>query len=190
MSYRVIVKMITKNKASSDSVLERGKSNSMQKPQSWYVYTYLLPDDTVFYVGKGTGNRINDHENEASRDCPCKKCTTIREVWASGNIVKKRIVFETLNESEALAKESELIQEYAGEHLSNVRTNPVPADKPDNALEHRYSPEDDLLLFRFFPQAAELIQHLPMGMTVTFNYAFNKKTGLVSDAPVKNRPQS
>lgn len=34
---------------------------------SFYVYTLAYPDSKVFYVGKGTGKRIDDHEREARK---------------------------------------------------------------------------------------------------------------------------
>ena len=34
----------------------------------YYVYHLIDPrDNSVFYIGKGTGNRINDHQKEALR---------------------------------------------------------------------------------------------------------------------------
>jgi hypothetical protein len=98
-------------------------------PKSWYDYLYMYPDgytkddvdltDVVFYVGKGQRGRIDDHENEAAKGCDCRKCQEIRAVWASGKPIKKRIVFETLVEPEALAREKELIASHWSEHLTN-----------------------------------------------------------------------
>lgn len=93
-------------------------------PQTYYVYTYAHPDGTVFYVGKGTNGRIADHEREARGGCRCRKCHVIREIWESGKPVQKRIVFETLNELEALEHEKTLIDLYACSQLANVRDNP------------------------------------------------------------------
>lgn len=105
---------------------EQSASLIVSLPDTWYVYLYLLPDDTVFYVGKGKGCRLFQHEYEAASGCGCRKCTTIREIWASGSPVKKRIVFETFVETEAFAEEARLIQEYSGKHLTNTRI-PIPS---------------------------------------------------------------
>lgn len=81
-------------------------------PKTWYVYTYAYPDSTVFYVGKGTGNRLFTHEKEAKGICGCKKCRTIRAIWASNQPVQIRIVFETLNEAKALSHEQEVMAQH------------------------------------------------------------------------------
>jgi|SRR5215469_7383645 len=92
------------------------------RPTTWYVYTYAFPEGTVFYVGKGCHNRINEHEREAQGGCACKKCCTIRSIWESGKPVQKRIVYETLVEREAFAYENKLINEVYGlENLTNLK---------------------------------------------------------------------
>jgi hypothetical protein len=48
------------------------------------------------------------------------KCQEIRNIWERGYPVKKRIVFETLEEFEALAREDELLKKHAGKYLTNV----------------------------------------------------------------------
>jgi hypothetical protein len=97
---------------------------------TWYNYTYSYPDgyikdgtdltNIVFYVGKGTNSRINAHEKEARTGCKCDKCKAIREIWDNGYPVKKRLVFETLVEEEALKNEKDLIIKHSGEYLTNV----------------------------------------------------------------------
>ncbi len=90
-------------------------------PKTWYVYTYAFPDGSIFYIGKGNQGRIDEHESEAQDGCACTKCQTIREIWASGHPVQKRIVYETLSESKALEYEKTLIHLHAGPHLTNQR---------------------------------------------------------------------
>ena len=89
-------------------------------PTTYYVYTYAFPDGTVFYVGKGCNARIDEHEREACSDCACQKCCIIRQIWKEGHPVRKRIVYETFKEHEALAQEHLLIQTYGLENLTNV----------------------------------------------------------------------
>lgn len=96
-------------------------SKWMVAPKTWYVYTYAFPGGSIFYIGKGNGGRIDEHEREAQSGCECTKCQTIREIWASGHPVQKRIVYETLLEAEALEYEKTLIHQHAGPHLTNQR---------------------------------------------------------------------
>jgi AcrR family transcriptional regulator len=100
------------------------KQKRITAPKTWYVYTYAFPDGSIFYVGKGNQGQIDEHEREAQEGCDCKKCQTIREIWASGHPVQKRIVYETLLEAEALEHEKTLIQLHAGPHLTNQRLPP------------------------------------------------------------------
>ena len=93
----------------------------MHAPKTWYVYTYAFPDGSIFYIGKGNQGRIDEHEREAQDGCACAKCQTIREIWASGHPVQKRIVYETLLEAEALEHEKTLLHLHAGPHLTNQR---------------------------------------------------------------------
>lgn len=86
----------------------------------FYVYTHAYPDNfinaegldvsnAIFYVGKGTGDRIFGHETEARSGVVTKKCDVIREIWAQGREVVKAIVFETDDEQEAYKVERILI---------------------------------------------------------------------------------
>lgn len=92
----------------------------------YYVYTYVYPvsmGGVVFYVGKGTGNRIDIHELEAKRGYTSKKHDIIRSILNAGEQVVKSIVFETDDEHEAFAYEYKLIKQYAPT-LTNIVANP------------------------------------------------------------------
>jgi hypothetical protein len=90
----------------------------------WYVYTLEKPDGEVFYVGAGTGNRINQHETEARSGILSRKCDVIREVWAQRQQIVKRIIYETDVRKDAKRFEQECIQfTYAGPYLTNVVGN-------------------------------------------------------------------
>lgn len=102
-----------------------------QKP--YYVYTLAHPPtvpfaNIVFYVGKGQGKRVDAHEMEARGMCQCKKCEVIRHIWGVGGQVQKTIIYETDDESEALAFEQQAISfTYASSHLVNVNHNHLAA---------------------------------------------------------------
>ncbi len=78
----------------------------------FYVYALIDPrDDKVFYIGKGTGNRVFSHEieSEKSNKSEKKKLQKIREIEKDGFFVKRLLVNWGLNENEAFASEATLI---------------------------------------------------------------------------------
>lgn len=85
----------------------------------FYVYTLARPDNTVFYVGKGTSKRIFQHDYEARGDCKCHKCNVIRKIWKQGKQIQRYFVFTTENEDEAFTYERELIALYGRDNLCN-----------------------------------------------------------------------
>ncbi len=79
-----------------------------------YVYTLAYPESmggAVFYVGKGMGKRIDQHELEAQRENPVNpyKCNVIRNIWASGEQVVKTKLAHFDTHEEAIQYEIALI---------------------------------------------------------------------------------
>ena len=85
----------------------------------FYVYVLTRPNGDPFYVGKGTGDRIVEHEREARRGCDCRKCRVIRKIWRSGGQIQRSIIFETDDEAAALAQERAVIAFFGRENLVN-----------------------------------------------------------------------
>lgn len=86
----------------------------------YYVYTLSYPTGVVFYVGKGTGDRIDYHEKEAKEGIRSQKCKIIRQIWKNGGQVEKEKVYETLVERDALIYEWVLINiVYGLDRLAN-----------------------------------------------------------------------
>ncbi len=86
-------------------------------------YVYLLTDPRngqIFYVGKGNGNRIFDHANEAIRN-PKKtdKLERIRRIRKSGQEVHYDILRHGLTETEALEVEAAIIDYIGQANLTN-----------------------------------------------------------------------
>jgi hypothetical protein len=98
-------------------------SIKITKPK-FYDYELAYPESmggAVFYVGKGTSNRINEHEGEASKGGISQKCKIIREIWAQGYQVVKRKVYETNIEQDAFLYEWVLINlVYGYSQLTNI----------------------------------------------------------------------
>jgi hypothetical protein len=69
----------------------------------YYVYTLAYPDGTVFYVGKGTGRRMYQHEGDAFSAFPVNpgKAAVIRDIIDSGQEVLKTAVAEFESELDA-----------------------------------------------------------------------------------------
>ena len=79
---------------------------------NYYVYGLIDPrTNKLFYVGKGTGNRVFNHEYESKSYLDDKKLKlkTIREIEEKGLEVKKIIINYNLSETQAFAAEASLI---------------------------------------------------------------------------------
>lgn len=101
----------------------------------FYVYTLAYPDGVVFYVGKGSGGRVLEHEGEAQRGHKCRKCEIIRSVWGSGKRVKRAIILRTNDELDAFKEEKRLIEQYGYTQLCN--RNPRTPKTPLEVLRRR-----------------------------------------------------
>jgi len=87
----------------------------------FYIYELCDPvAGDVFYVGKGSGNRLYNHEDEARRGVHSRKCNRIRDIWAAGGVVHRSIVARFDDENEALQAEFERIAAIGLENLTNV----------------------------------------------------------------------
>lgn len=87
-------------------------------------YVYLLSDPTtnkVFYVGKGTGNRIFAHLSAALTQAEASdKLDRIRAILAGGHEVQHRIIRHGLTEKEAFEVEAALIDFIGLDGLTNL----------------------------------------------------------------------
>ena len=87
----------------------------------FYVYELIDPrTKKVFYIGKGTRDRIHQHEREAARGTHSRKCDMIRNILNAGLQVGKNVVQRFASEQEAYDFETARIGEIGLENLTNV----------------------------------------------------------------------
>ena len=95
--------------------MERFSEKSLLVLGEYYVYGLIDPrNKKIFYIGKGTGNRVFEHERESqgSPDSEKLKLKTIDEIKRAGLEVEKIIIHSNLTESEAFAAEAALINVF------------------------------------------------------------------------------
>jgi len=93
----------------------------------YYVYELVDPTtDEVFYIGKGTFNRKDEHEKEAEKiedeESAADKIKRIKSLSAKNKQPIKRVIGRYQDEKSAFAVESTLIHwVYGFENLTNVQ---------------------------------------------------------------------
>lgn len=94
----------------------------------YYVYALIDPrSNDVFYIGKGTGNRVFSHEAEIekSSETEKEKIRKIRDIESNGFSVKRVMINWGLSEQEAFAAEASLINLF--NVISDVRLTNIVA---------------------------------------------------------------
>lgn len=87
----------------------------------YYVYELIDPRNGLpFYVGKGCGGRVHEHERFAKRGDRAPRYQRIREIWADGHKVGHRVVRRFRNEDRAYEYEAAHIAKIGLEKLTNV----------------------------------------------------------------------
>lgn len=99
-------------------------SQSTIEKLGYYVYVLIDPrDNKIFYVGKGKGNRVNQHLlgalDENSQET--EKIKRIRDIQGQGLQVGLDIIRHELTEKEAFEVESALIDLLGLENLTNIQ---------------------------------------------------------------------
>jgi hypothetical protein len=87
-------------------------------------YVYILKDpftNEIFYVGKGTDDRIDSHEKEASGGGMSEKCQRIRSIWSKNRGIQRCKVRENLTSGEAEYIEAKVIREIGLDKLTNQK---------------------------------------------------------------------
>lgn len=95
--------------------MDRFSEKSLLSLGDYYVYGLIDPrNKEIFYIGKGTKNRVFEHEKESlgSPDSEKLKLKTISEIKNAGLEVEKIIINSNLTEEEAFAAEASLINAF------------------------------------------------------------------------------
>ena len=126
-------------------------SQSTIEKLGYYVYLLIDPrDNKVFYVGKGKGNRINQHLLGALDDKTneTEKIKKIREIQNAGLEVKHSVLRHELTEKEAFEVESAVIDVLGKDKLTNLVKGHNSEDKGLMKLEDikiKYEAEDAII---------------------------------------------
>ena len=97
--------------------VEKFSEKSLLSLGDYYVYGLIDPRNRkIFYIGKGTGNRVFEHELESQGNPESEKLKLkrIAEIKAVGLEVEKVIINCNLTEAEAFAAEAALYFTYSG----------------------------------------------------------------------------
>jgi len=119
----------------------------------YYIYILRRPDHRPFYVGKGKGDRVFQHENEARHIGNHPKLNVIRAIKRTGGNLVYEIDSVHHEEMDAYAREAVLIDGFKRLHEGGPLTNLAAGGgsesgpSPLSLEKHRVSlggiPEDD-----------------------------------------------
>ena len=116
--------------------MDRFSEKSLISLGDYYVYGLIDPrSKQIFYIGKGTKNRVFNHEKESlsSSDSEKLKLKTILDIKEDGFEVEKIIINSNLSEEEVFAAEASLINAF--NYVNNVGlTNIVAGHHSKEAL--------------------------------------------------------
>lgn len=150
---RIITLLASMNTKSISCFSEK----ALDSLNGFYVYALIDPrNEKVFYIGKGTGNRVFSHEIESGKTPKSEKekLHKIQEIEKDGFAVKRLIVNWGLSEVEAFASEATLINLL--NYIPDMKlTNEVSGHHVHEAL----SVEEFELLYGATPLQMEDIKH-------------------------------
>lgn len=150
---RIITLLASMNTKSISCFSEK----ALDSLNGFYVYALIEPrNEKVFYIGKGTGNRVFSHEIESGKTPKSEKAKLhkIQEIEKDGFAVKRLIVNWGLSEVEAFASEATLINLL--NYIPDMKlTNEVSGHHVHKAL----SVEEFELLYGATPLQMEDIKH-------------------------------
>jgi hypothetical protein len=108
----IVDKMIALLSHSNTPPIKQFSEMTLHQLNGFYVYALIDPrDNQIFYIGKGTGNRVFSHEAESGKSPQSEKAKLqrIQEIESAGCDIKRLILNWGLTEAEAFAAEATLI---------------------------------------------------------------------------------
>ena len=112
---RVVDKIISILESLDSPRITTFSEKALAAINGYYVYALIDPrTNDVFYIGKGTGNRVFSHEAESEKGSLSekRKIQKIKDIEKSGFSVKRIMINWGLSEQEAFAAEASLINFY------------------------------------------------------------------------------
>lgn len=163
-------------------------SQKTQEELKSYVYILIDPrDNKIFYVGKGYGNRVFSHINEAIfNPSETEKLEIIRAIKIENLKVKHFIIKHGLEENEALIVESVLIDFLTFRDFAEVAkiSNIVAGHNSFN--QGIKTVNECEILYNCEELKKENVKHKIL--VININKTFDSKRNRKNDDPVYNRP--
>ncbi|SEL83005.1 hypothetical protein SAMN05216214_1283 [Atopomonas hussainii] len=143
----------------------------------YYVYEARYSSGIPFYIGKGSGNRI---EVTSLKSHSPEVANKIDDIKARGQSPKLEIVFQTENEIEAFKKEAELISLYGRLDLGtgpllNKNAGSVTKAKAQKAFNLLIDADDHHKIKTFC--AKHKISHKDLVLTCVFKHIAEIESG-------------
>ena len=112
----------------------------MDERRDYYQYALYRDDGRIFYIGKGKGNRLSDHEYQARRGKKGHLYNIIRGIHARGAQIIKRKILENLTEAEAHAAEIAMIASF-GRYPNGPLANATDGGEGTSGRKYKHLPE-------------------------------------------------
>ena len=108
-------------------IIDRGNREMFSNPDAIQSYFYALEDprdNKIFYIGKGSGNRVFEHAKDARKqnDASSEKLKLIKKIIKEGHDVKSYVIKYGFSDEEAISYEAVIIETLKkfGHDLTNV----------------------------------------------------------------------
>ena len=175
----IVDRMISLLEAQEKPSIKLFSEKAIEHLNGFYVYALIDPrNNQVFYIGKGTGNRVFSHEIESGKSQKSEKAKLqkIREIEASGHSAKRVIVNWGMTEAEAFTAEASLIN-LMGFLSADALTNAVAGHHVHEAL----SVEDFEIMYGAEHLQPRDIRHSIMVIKINKRYRRNMSAAELYD---------